>query len=189
MGSRRFRSPLGKRSASTRAPRRSAHLTFGQAMCLDSREGKQSGPVAATLSQRMVAGYAQNSVSDLGAFAVGIVVGLVFVLAVLWRSRGGVRRAWGKMRGFPSEVSASAAERSATKAEGWEKLPWLRLLAIVMGLVAAVGSAVVAIETHDPTVRAVNVVAALVFAVGSALVLVNWSLPRGKGQDAVEDRR
>ncbi len=82
--------------------------------------------------------------SDLAAFLIGAGIGLLVTIAVLWRRRKEVAKAWDQRR----------VGRRSTLSH--------RALTIGVHALAALGSAYVAIETGDGAVRAICLLVCLV---------------------------
>jgi hypothetical protein len=92
--------------------------------------------------------------TDIAVFLVGVGIGLLVTIAILWRRRDEVARAW-QQRG--ENTSA--------------KLPSHTRLTIAIHVLAALGSAYLAIEASDGAVRAVSLFVCVV-AVASIGVLL-----------------
>jgi hypothetical protein len=105
-------------------------------------------------------------VSDLAAILVGCGIGLVISGTVLWSVRTELKQGWRERRAEPFGEEAETApseppSRPPTSHSGGVRQ---RRLAIVIGLLVIFGSAFVAIQTNDATIRAVNIVVCVVTA-------------------------
>lgn len=111
--------------------------------------------------------------SGLGAVLIGVVVGLAIVFGVLWKEREVVRRAARQRRGelFGEDESLEADPVSSVRSSGRGGDLKRRRLTIGVCLLAAAGSAVVAVQTSDEVVRVVNIVGCAIFVVGSGVLL------------------
>jgi hypothetical protein len=108
--------------------------------------------------------------SDLIWALAGFVVGLAITAPIVWRHRTEAIRGWKDALGVQPTTRAprKPPERGADR-HFWTL--GKRRLAISIGLLATLGSAVVAVQTNDATLRLLNIIAGgLLFASTTILI-------------------
>jgi hypothetical protein len=114
--------------------------------------------------------FADVFLSDgLIALMVGVGIGLVIVIPILWRYHGEIKRTWMEALGLtPSADPIAASEPSRGSHEPRQRFSGKRRLAIALCLAASLGNAVLALQTGDT--RLLYVFGVAVFATAAGLL-------------------
>jgi hypothetical protein len=114
-------------------------------------------------------------VTDLAVLLIGVGIGLLIVITVLWSQRATVQHAWRERRaelfGGDGQAEDTPPSPSLIQPAGRAGTFRLRQLAAAVCLLAVLGSALVAIQTSDETVRVVNIALCAILAVGGGMLL------------------
>jgi hypothetical protein len=109
----------------------------------------------------------------LAAILVGCGIGLVISGTVLWSVRAELKQGWRERWAelFGTETEAAASPLPSRPQTSDHPGGFRRRLAIAIGLVVILGSAFVAVQTNDATIRAVNIVVCVVTALSIGVLL------------------
>jgi hypothetical protein len=110
---------------------------------------------------------------DLIAILVGAMAGLVASLCFVWPHRKAIKRSWQEALGIQTAPPASHRPGSSPRTDRGAGFSRSRQLAIGVGILATFGSAFVASQSADQSVRLVNVALCAVLGVGTVLLLVD----------------
>jgi hypothetical protein len=113
--------------------------------------------------------------SDLAAVLVGFGIGAVITFVILWSERDALRRGLRQRRAelFGEESITENVTGSSSSTQASEKVGEFRhrQLAVAVCVVAVIGSAFVAGQTSDETVRVVNIALCAILAAGGGMLL------------------
>lgn len=112
--------------------------------------------------------------NDLTAIVIGFAIGLMIVFGLLWRERDAVRQGLRQRRAelFGENGPLEEAVPSPPIQSSGQGVEAKHRLAIGVGLLAAVGSAIVAAQTSDEVVRALNITLCAILVVGSGVLFL-----------------
>jgi hypothetical protein len=120
--------------------------------------------------------------SDLIALVVGAGVGLAIVVRYAWPHRAEVIQGWKDLLGLASEARPRPMRPAPHPAES---PPWTsrkRRLTIALCLLAILGSAAIAVQTGNGTVRLANILVGGILVVATAILLFDPRQPRSRNR-------